>query len=54
MGELLKDMKGLRNILVHQYGRINDMLVFDAFMTQLDDISSICSHLEQFLETRQS
>jgi len=53
MGELLKDMKGLRNILVHQYGKINDLLVFDVLMTQLNDISAVCSHLEQLINSYQ-
>ena len=49
MGEVLRDMKGLRNILVHQYGRINDMIVFDVFMTKMDDISSVSAHLGNYL-----
>ena len=51
MGELLRDMKGLRNILVHQYGKINDVLVFDVFTTQLDEISSICEHVNRLIRT---
>ncbi|MDX8551470.1 DUF86 domain-containing protein [Methanospirillum sp. J.3.6.1-F.2.7.3] len=50
-GELLKDMKGLRNILVHQYGRINDLIVYDIFMTKMDDISSVVSQLENTLNS---
>jgi uncharacterized protein YutE (UPF0331/DUF86 family) len=54
MGGLLKDMKGMRNILVHQYGRINDKIVFEVFMTQLDDIASICTHFEKILMDQKS
>ena len=50
MGELLRDMKGMRNILVHQYGRINDVIIFEVFMTQLDDITSLCNHIEDNLD----
>jgi uncharacterized protein YutE (UPF0331/DUF86 family) len=53
MGELLKDMNGLRNILVHQYNRINDLLVFDVFMTQMDDITAICDHFRVLIANHQ-
>jgi len=53
MGELLKDMNGLRNILVHQYNRINDLLVFDVFMTQIDDITAICDHFRVLIANHQ-
>ena len=43
-------MKGMRNILVHQYGRINDVIIFEVFMTQLDDITSLCNHIEHNLD----
>lgn len=54
MGELLKDMKGMRNILVHQYGKINDDIIFHVITTQLDDISSISNHFRQVLDTYQN
>jgi uncharacterized protein YutE (UPF0331/DUF86 family) len=54
MGELLKDMKGLKNILVHQYGKINDVLVFDVLKTQLNDISAISEHLNRIISTNHS
>jgi uncharacterized protein YutE (UPF0331/DUF86 family) len=38
--ETLKGMKGFRNILVHEYGKIDDALVFTFLMTRLDDFQS--------------
>ena len=33
----LKDAKGMRNILAHQYGKVEDNQVFDAITEQLDN-----------------
>jgi len=33
----LKKMRGFRNILVHEYGRINDELVYNMLKTQMND-----------------
>ena len=33
-------MKGLRNLLVHEYGRINDELVFDMVRQRLGDFAA--------------
>jgi uncharacterized protein YutE (UPF0331/DUF86 family) len=33
----LKRMKGLRNLLVHEYSRINDEIVFDTVRQRLGD-----------------
>ena len=37
MRETLKRMKGLRNILVHEYARVDDGIVFEAVRTKLAD-----------------
>lgn len=37
MRETLKRMKGLRNILVHEYARVDDGIVFEAVQTKLAD-----------------
>jgi uncharacterized protein YutE (UPF0331/DUF86 family) len=37
MKEILKRMKGFRNILVHEYGRIDDELVYEVLKNKLDD-----------------
>lgn len=33
----LRRMKGLRNILVHEYGRVNDRLVYEVLQSELGD-----------------
>lgn len=53
LGETLRSMKGMRNILVHQYGRINDRIVFEVLMTQLDEIDSFCRTIRRFLDSDQ-
>ena len=35
--EILKNMKGFRNILVHKYGILKDELVFEMLSEKLDD-----------------
>jgi uncharacterized protein YutE (UPF0331/DUF86 family) len=37
MKETLKKMKAFRNILVHEYGRIDDQLVYEILQNKLDD-----------------
>jgi len=38
---LLRQMRGLRNLLVHEYGRINDELLFDAVHRRLGDFEAV-------------
>lgn len=40
MREILRDMKGLRNILVHEYGRVNDQIVYEVLKGKLGDFDS--------------
>jgi len=37
MGEKLREMKGFRNILVHEYARVNDKLVYEAVRAKAQD-----------------
>jgi len=37
MSAALKEMKGFRNILVHEYAAVDDELVFKAIKTKLKD-----------------
>ena len=39
--ETLKRMKGFRNILVHEYGHIDDRLVYDVLKNNMEDYYSI-------------
>jgi uncharacterized protein YutE (UPF0331/DUF86 family) len=37
LGDKLKDAKGMRNILAHQYGEVDDAIVFRALSEELDN-----------------
>lgn len=39
MKETVKEMKGFRNILVHEYGRVDDEIVYQATKTRLGDFA---------------
>lgn len=39
--EKLKRMRGFRNILVHEYGRIDDRIVYDLLKNHMEDFDSI-------------
>jgi uncharacterized protein YutE (UPF0331/DUF86 family) len=51
MGDTLRRMKGLRNILVREYGRVNDALVFETVRTRLDDFAMFKREILTFLRT---
>ena len=47
----LKQAKGMRNILAHQYGNVNDKIVFEAIKEELDkDIRKFISIVENDLK----
>lgn len=39
MGEKLREMRGFRNILVHEYAQVDDRLVYEAVKTRLGDLA---------------
>jgi uncharacterized protein YutE (UPF0331/DUF86 family) len=39
MGEKLREMRGFRNILVHEYAQVDDRLVYEAVKTKLEDFT---------------
>jgi len=43
---LAKEMKGMRNILVHRYGKVNDALIFELLMERKDDFEKIKQSIE--------
>jgi len=47
--KMLKTMKGFRNILVHEYGRIDNPIVFTMAATRLQDFDSIKNEMLQAL-----
>jgi uncharacterized protein YutE (UPF0331/DUF86 family) len=40
MADTLRRMKGLRNLLVHEYGRVNDRIVFELVSRRLGDFEA--------------
>ena len=48
-GATLRQMRGLRNLLVHEYGRINDELLFDTIHHRLGDFETVKRELLAFL-----
>lgn len=49
MGEKLREMKGFRNILVHEYARVNDRLVYKAVRSKTQDFSSFKNEVHKYL-----
>lgn len=49
MAQTLRRMKGLRNLLVHEYGRINDELVFNTVSKDLGDFTAFKREVLEFL-----
>ncbi len=47
----LKMMKGLRNIVVHRYGAIDDALAFSILEEHIDDFSLFRQEIERFLQS---
>ena len=39
MGDKLREMRGFRNILVHEYVQVDDRLVYEAAKTRLEDFT---------------
>ena len=50
MVDTLRRMKGLRNLLVHEYGRINDELVFATVRERLGDFDAFKAEVLAFLK----
>ena len=47
LAEKLKDAKGMRNIIAHEYGKINDELIFEAVTEQLlGDVNNFLKELK--------
>lgn len=53
MAEVLKEMKGLRNILVHEYAQLDDRIVYDIASARLTDFETFKQQVLQFLKTAQ-
>lgn len=51
MKEMLKDMKGFRNILVHEYARIDDKIVYQVAKSKLIDFEAFKREVLRYLQT---
>ncbi len=49
MADLLRRMKRMRNILVHEYGRVDDELVFETVQQRLGDFDVFMGEILAFL-----
>jgi len=49
MAEVLKEMKGFTNILVHEYTRIDDKMVYQVAQTRLADFEAFKQQEVQYL-----
>lgn len=54
MAGTLKRMKGLRNLLVHEYGRVNDEIVFETVRQRLRDFEAFKQEVLAFLRTQKN
>ncbi len=48
--DLVQEMKGLRNILVHKYGQIDDERIFNLLRERLNDFEKVIYAVEEFLK----
>ena len=51
MEKTLKEMKGLRNIIVHKYAEVDDELVFEN-LENLDDFSEFIEEIMKFIKKK--
>lgn len=47
--DIIREMKGFRNILVHKYGEIDDNKAYEDIKSGLDDFEIIIQEIERFL-----
>ena len=50
MAEKTRRMKAFRNIIVHRYGRIDDLLAYKILTEHMDDFYEFIESIERFLE----
>ena len=49
MQELIRQMKGFRNIVVHRYGKIDDQITFAIISDHIDDFCEFDNEIRMFL-----
>ncbi len=48
----LKKMKGFRNILVHEYGEVDDLIVYEVLQNNLNDFEAFKQEILQAIKVR--
>lgn len=51
MRDTLREMKGFRNILVHEYATIDDRLVYEAVRTRMNDFRTFADEIRAYLRS---
>lgn len=51
MGETVREMKGFRNILVHEYAEVDDHLVYEAVQTRTSDFRAFSEGILTYLRS---
>jgi uncharacterized protein YutE (UPF0331/DUF86 family) len=54
MRQILKTMKGFRNIVVHRYGTIDDTIAFSLLQEHIGDFALFRHEVERFLQSTDS
>jgi len=49
MASTLREMKGFRNILVHEYAKVDDRLVYEAIRTRTDDFRKFADEIRAYI-----
>lgn len=47
---IVQEMKGLRNILIHRYGEINDTTIYGLLTERIADFDTIMNAVEKYME----
>jgi len=50
--ESLKKMRGFRNILVHEYGHVNDVIVYEILQNNLNDFEAFKQEILQSIKIK--
>jgi len=51
---MLKEMRGLRNILVHEYAEVDDKLIFKILHTRLNDFDNFIKIILNFIKEQEN
>ena len=51
MGNTLREMKGFRNILVHEYAKVDDRLVYEAIRKRTDDFCRFTDAIRGYISS---